>query len=102
MVVVFVAGALFLEGDVLMNFDKDSVVLVNVHGNISIRLPEKKIREQMTEEEISTALRSLLPVVACVFRLNVADSSLIFNGKKKSSPALTFERKKRLGATELN
>lgn len=77
-----------------MNFDKDSVVLVNVHGNISIRLPEKKIREQMTEEEISTALRSLLPVVACVFRLNVADSSLIFNGKKEEFPGIDLRTEK--------
>lgn len=77
-----------------MDFDKDSVVSVNVQEDISIRLPEKKVREQMTEEEISAALRSLLPVVACVFQLNVADSLLIPNGKKRECLGINLSTEK--------
>lgn len=77
-----------------MDFEKDPIVSVNVQGDISIRLPENKIRKQMTTEEISAALRSLLPVVACVFRLNGGDSSVIYIEKKEGSLGIDLDTEK--------
>lgn len=85
-----------------MDFAKDSIVSVNVQGDISIRLPEKKIRKHMTTEEISAALRSLLPVVACVFRLNVGDPSVVYIEERKDASVLTLIQRKHLGVTGQN
>lgn len=56
----------------------------------------------MTTEEISAALRSLLPVVACVFRLNGGDSSAVYIEKMKDASALTLIQRKHLGVTGQN
>ncbi len=77
-----------------MDFAKDSIVSVNVQGDISIRLPEKKIRKHMTTEEISAALRSLLPVVACVFRLNAGDPSVVYIEKKEGCLGIDLDTEK--------